>query len=285
MRQPRAVQAVWIAFLVLVVLGYGQSTNSKTPAAKGWQLTWSDEFNAADGSLPDPSHWTLETGGDGWGNEEWEYYTARPKNAHIQDGSLLITAFREIYMGPDGVTRHYTSARLKTQNHFVQAYGRFEARIRIPFGQGMWPAFWMMGENIEQAGWPTGGEIDIMENMGKEPARILGTIHGPGYSGAQGISGDLTLPSGRFADDYHVFAVEWEPNVIRFYVDQDLYATRTPADLPPGTKWVYDHPFFILLNLAVGGNFGGNPDQTTTFPQTMAVDYVRVYKRASSKTQ
>lgn len=285
MRHRSVVQSVWTVFILLVVAAHGQTTGPETSGGKGWQLTWSDEFNVADGSTPDPSKWTLETGGNGWGNEEWEYYTARPRNAHIQDGRLLITALQETYIGPHGVIRHYTSARLKTQGHFAQAYGRFEARIQIPSGQGMWPAFWIMGDNIEQAGWPAGGEIDIMENMGKEPARILGTIHGPGYSGANGISAAFTLPRGRFADEYHVFAVEWEPSLIRFYVDNNLYATRTPANLPAGTKWVYDHPFFILLNVAVGGNFGGNPDQTTTFPQTMAVDYVRVYKRAGSEAR
>jgi beta-glucanase (GH16 family) len=137
----------------------------------------------------------------------------------------------------------------------------------------------MLGDDIEKKGWPKCGEIDIMENIGKEPAMVHGTIHGPGYSGDKGIGGPFELPAGqRFADDFHVFAVEWEPKAIRFYVDDHLYTTRTPADLPHGAKWVYKHPFFILLNVAVGGGWPGNPDSSTIFPQTLVVDYVRVYR-------
>jgi beta-glucanase (GH16 family) len=215
---------------------------------------------------------------NGWGNNELEYYTNRTQNAHLQGGNLVITALAENFTGSDGVTRDYTSARLKTQGKFSQTYGRFEARIKIPYGQGLWPAFWMLGSNIDQIGWPNCGEIDIMENIGKEPAVVHGTIHGPGYSGAQGIGSPYSLPSGRFADDFHVYAVEWETNAIRFYVDGNLYATRTPAELPAKAQWVYNTPFFLLLNVAVGGGWPGNPDGTTVFPQTMTVDYVRVYE-------
>jgi beta-glucanase (GH16 family) len=212
-----------------------------------------------------------------------EYYTNRLQNAQIQNGSLVITAFKETYTGSDGVRRNYTSARMKTAGKFDQQYGRFESRIKIPYGQGIWPAFWMLGNNSGPVGWPGCGEIDIMENIGKEPAIVHGTIHGPGYAGAAGIGSSFSIASGRFADDYHLYAVEWEPNVIRFYVDSNLYATRTPADLPQGTKWVYDHPFFMILNVAVGGDWPGAPDNTTVFPQTMLVDYVRVYKKSSSR--
>lgn len=244
-------------------------------------LTWSDEFNGPDGSAPDPSKWTVITGGNGFGNDELEYYTARPENVRVEVGNLMITAIKEDYTGADGVSRGYTSARMQTMGKFDQAYGRFEARIKIPEGQGIWPAFWMLGANLDQAHWPGAGEIDIMENIGREPGTVHGTIHGPGYSGSKGIGAPYALPSGRFADDYHVYAIEWEPNQIRFYVDDHLYETRTPADLPQGTKWVYDHPFFILLNCAVGGRWPGNPDATSTFPQKMLVDYVRVYKERS----
>jgi beta-glucanase (GH16 family) len=250
-----------------------------------WKLTWSDEFNGSDGAPVDSSKWTLETGGGGWGNNELEYYTNRLENASQQNGNLVIKVVQEKYTGSDGVTRNYTSARLKSQGKFSQAYGRFEARIKIPRGQGIWPAFWMLGNDIDKPGWPACGEIDIMENIGKEPSLVHGTIHGPGYSGANGIGSPYALSNDqRFADDFHIFAVEWEPNVIRFYVDDHLYATRTPAELPKGTKWVYDHPFFILLNVAVGGYWPGNPDASSVFPQTMLVDYVRVYSRASSQT-
>ncbi len=214
-----------------------------------------------------------------WGNNELETYTNRTQNAHVQDGNLVITANKETFTGSDGITRQYTSARLKTAGLFEQKYGRFEARIKITQGQGMWPAFWMLGNNIGTAGWPTCGEIDTMENIGKEPSIAHGTIHGPGYSGANGLGGAYTLPSGKLADDFHIFAIEWEAAAIRFYVDGNLYETRTPADLPTGKTWVFDHPFFILLNVAVGGDWPGNPDNTTVFPQTMLVDYVRVYAK------
>lgn len=267
--------------LLISVCAAAQTHSARPAGPSGWALVWSDEFNAPDGSAVDPSKWVLETGGDGWGNQELEYYTTRSQNVFQRDGNLVIKVLKEKYTGSDGVTRNYTSARLKTLGKFSQAYGRYEARIRIPRGQGIWPAFWMLGDDIEKAAWPTCGEIDIMENIGKEPALVHGTIHGPGYSGADGISAPFALPSDqRFADDFHVYAVEWEPETIRFYVDDHLYTTRTPADLPKGTKWVYDHPFFLLLNVAVGGSWPGNPDATTVFPQTMLVDYVRVYKRA-----
>jgi beta-glucanase (GH16 family) len=246
----------------------------------GWKLVWSDEFNAPDNTPADTSKWVLETGGNGWGNDELEYYTARPDNSFQQDGNLVIKAVQEKYTGPDGVTREYTSGRLKTLGKFSHKYGRFEARIKIPRGQGIWPAFWMMGDDIAKKEWPTCGEIDIMENIGKEPSLVHGTIHGPGYSGGNGISAPFGLPNDqRFADDFHVYAVEWEKKAIRFYVDDHLYATRTPADLPKATKWVYNHPFFIILNVAVGGGWPGNPDSASVFPQAMLVDYVRVYKR------
>jgi beta-glucanase (GH16 family) len=274
-------RVVLLATVTLSLVDCGQSQTTTAPSGSPWTLVWSDEFGGSNGSAPDSSKWTIETGGDGWGNHELEYYTNRPQNTQIQNGSLVITAFKETYTGKDGVTRNYTSGRMKTAGKFEQQFGRFEARIKIPYGQGMWPAFWMLGNNSGPVGWPGCGEIDIMENIGKEPAIAHGTIHGPGYSGADGIGSSFSLAKGRFADDYHLYAVEWELNVIRFYVDSNLYATRTPADLPQGTKWVYDHPFFIILNVAVGGDWPGPPDTTTVFPQTMLVDYVRVYKKSA----
>jgi beta-glucanase (GH16 family) len=273
---------------VLVVGCLFSSVTAAAQASPGpskvgkWRLTWSDEFSGPNGSGVDASKWVVEVGGKGWGNQELEYYTSRRENAHIFDGSLVIEARREEYAGADGVKRNYTSARIKTAGKFSQNYGRFEARIKIPSGQGMWPAFWMLGDDIDKAGWPACGEIDIMENIGKEPSTIHGSIHGPGYTGGDGIEAPYKLPATRrFADDFHVFAVEWEPNAIRFYVDDDLYVTRSRSDLRPGWKWVFDHPFFLILNLAVGGDWPGNPDAATVIPQTMLVDYVRVYQRSS----
>ena len=244
----------------------------------GWKLVWNDEFEGAKGGLLDASRWVYETGGSGFGNNQLEFDTDRAENASLDgNGELTITAIKESYMG-----RSYTSVRLKTQGKFEHAYGRYEIRVRIPFGQGMWPAFWMLGVDSNNVGWPARGEIDIIENIGREPDTIHGTLHGPGYSGTNGIGAASKLEGGkRFADDYHVFAIEWEKDVIRWYVDGKLFQTRTPQDLPNGSKWVYDHAFFLLLNLAVGGQWPGNPDVTTTFPQTMKVDYVRVYDRGS----
>jgi beta-glucanase (GH16 family) len=242
----------------------------------GWKLVWSDEFDGPANALLDATRWVYETGGTGWGNNQLEFDTNRPENASTNGmGELVITARKEAYMG-----KEYTGARLKTQGKFEHGYGRYEARMQIPFGQGMWPAFWMLGNNIGATPWPDCGEIDIMENIGKEPDTIHGTVHGPGYSGGGGIGAPSKVSAGRFADAYHVFAIEWEKEVIRWYVDGKLYQTRTPKDLPANAKWVYDHSFFILLNLAVGGQWPGNPDGTTTFPQTLKVDYVRVYDRA-----
>jgi amino acid transporter/beta-glucanase (GH16 family) len=249
------------------------------PPSAGRTLVWSDEFNGPSGALVDATRWVSETGGHGWGNNELEFYTDRGRNASLDgDGNLAIQALRERFTG-DGVTREYTSARLKTQGRFEQAYGRFEARIKIPRGQGIWPAFWMLGNDIPTAGWPRCGEIDVMENIGREPSVVHGSMHGPGFSGGASLSAGYTLPGGTaFADGFHVFAVEWEPGAVRFYVDGNLYETRTPTDLKPGQTWVFDHPFFILLNVAVGGDWPGSPDATSVFPQTMLVDYVRVYR-------
>ncbi len=243
---------------------------------------WRDEFDGPAGSSFDRAKWVADTGGHGFGNQERQFYTTRTENVALDgDGHLVITARAE----PSSSAYEcwygrclYTSTRLKTKGLFAQSYGRFEARIRVPRGQGLWPAFWMLGGNIDSLGWPQCGEIDILENIGREPAIAHGTLHGPGYSGAGGISGADTLSSGVYADDFHVFAVAWRPNEIRWYVDGRQYHRMTPADLPAGTKWVFDHPFFLLLNVAVGGGWPGDPDASSTFPQQMVVDYVRAYR-------
>lgn len=268
--------------LVLPLMLAGLPAGKAAPAPTGgrWTLTWSDEFNGPAGTSVDPAKWNLEIGCHGFGNNELQCYTDRTRNARLEKGKLVITAHREDQTSADGVTRNYTSARLHTRGKFSQQYGRFEARIRIPRGQGIWPAFWMMGSDLPQAGWPQAGEIDIMENIGREPSTVHGTIHGPGYSGEKGVSASFSLPKGRkFADKFHVYAVEWEPGSIRFFVDRKLYRTITPKDLPAGTVWAFDRPFFLILNVAVGGDWPGNPDTSTVFPQTMQVDYVRVYRR------
>ena len=255
-----------------------QTTNTTTTTTPTYQLVWSDEFNGADGSAPDAGKWAIQTGGNGWGNDELEYYTARPQNVQVSGGNLVVTAVKEDYTGPDGVLRHYTSARLQTKGLFSQQYGRFEASIKIPKGQGMWPAFWMLGSDIDTNPWPACGEIDIMENIGKEPAIVHGSLHGPGYAPGN-VTAQYTLPTGALGDGFHLYAVEWEAQQVRFYIDSTLYATFTPSNLPSGSPWEFNKPFFILLNLAVGGDWPGNPDATTQFPQQMLVDYVRVYQK------
>jgi len=255
-----------------------------TPITPGpWKLTWSDEFDGPSGALVDPTKWVTETGGAGWGNQERQYYTTSASNASLDgSGRLVITARAEPANSQlacwYGVCK-YTSARLKTQGRFEQAMGKFEARIRVPRGQGLWPAFWMLGNDIDRVGWPKSGEIDIMENIGKEPNMVHGTLHGPGYSGGSAVGGAYTLAGAAFADDYHLFTVEWSPGEIRWLVDDKEYRRTATSNLPSGGTWVFDHAFFMLLNVAVGGGWPGDPDATTTFPQQMLVDYVRVYQR------
>jgi beta-glucanase (GH16 family) len=247
----------------------------------GWTLVWSDEFSGRSGSAPDGAKWTYDIGGAGWGNHELESYTSRVENARVSGGHLILTARQESYTGPDGIARPYTSARLKTQGKFAQAYGRFEARIKVPRGQGIWPAFWMLGDDIERVDWPACGEIDIMENIGREPAAVYGSLHVPGFAKmTSDQSKGALLPAGQsYADDFHVYAVEWERDEVRFFVDARNYATFTRGEWPKGGRWVFDHPFFLILNVAVGGDWPGNPDATSRFPQEMIVDYVRVYEK------
>jgi beta-glucanase (GH16 family) len=260
-----------------------QDNRQPDPGPSGWTLVWNDEFDGSSGSPVNPANWTHEIGGEGWGNAEWEYYTDSTDNSSADgSGNLVITA-REIPTGTAQLDCWYgdcthTSARLVTAKKFEFAYGRAEARLKVPFGQGMWPAFWSLGNNFGSVSWPNCGELDIMENIGREPNIVHGTIHGPGYSGGNGIGGGYTLDSGNFADDFHIFAIEWEPTEIRWYVDGTQYLTTTIDDIPMGTEWVFDHPFFLIMNVAVGGYWPGYPDDSTIFPQTMTVDYVRVYQ-------
>ncbi|MFI2489103.1 family 16 glycosylhydrolase [Promicromonospora kroppenstedtii] len=234
-------------------------------------LTWSDEFNGAAGSAPNAANWNHETGAGGWGNNELQNYVNSRQNSALDgNGNLVITARQD---GSGG----YTSARLTTKGKVQPQYGRLEARIKIPRGQGIWPAFWMLGGQFPGTPWPNSGEIDIMENIGREPHLVHGTLHGPGYSGGNPITGQYMHPQGwSFADDFHTFAVDWSPNSITWLVDGNAYQTFTPANTG-GNPWVFNQPFFFILNVAVGGNWPGYPDGSTQFPQQMLVDYVRVY--------
>ncbi len=265
--------------LHLVACDTSEDALFPTRTERDWVVVWEDEFEGAAGEGLDPARWVHDIGrGDnGWGNAELQYYTDRPANAaQTGDGHLAITAVKEELNGAD-----YTSARIKTQGVFSQAFGRVEARIKLPVGAGIWPAFWMLGDDITSVGWPTCGEIDIMEYRGQTPDVVHGSLHGPGYFGGNPLTGSYFLPAGkRFDEDFHVFAVEWDPGRVAFYVDDTLYHIATSAQVPRGGRWVFDSPFFLILNIAVGGNFLGSPNASTQFPQTMLVDYVRVLERA-----
>jgi beta-glucanase (GH16 family) len=258
-----------IAVVSLALAGWGGRCDSND--AVEIDLVWEDNFDGPAGQLPDSNHWRFDVGTD-WGNAQLEYDTDRATNVSLDgEGHLAITAREEVFLG-----RNYTSGRINTRDLFQNTRGRFEARIRLPVGQGIWPAFWLLGANFAEVGWPDCGEIDIMEYRGQEPGIVHGSVHGPGYSGGEAVTGRYILPGGQaFNDDFHLFAIEWDSNSITWIVDNTPYQTITPDDLPTSGRWVFDQPFFIILNLAVGP-----PDETTTFPQTMLIDWVRVYRGA-----
>jgi beta-glucanase (GH16 family) len=266
----------WVFRLAAILaLGFGGARAADVIPA--WQLVWADEFDQAEGSGPDPAKWGFDLGGGGWGNHELQTYTDRRVNARIEGGRLVIEARRETFTGSDGRTRDYTSARLKTRGKASWTFGRIEARIQIPRGQGIWPAFWMLGNGIGTVGWPACGEIDIMENIGREPTLLHGAIHGPGFSGGDAVGSSTGLAGQRLADAFHLYAIEWTPDRIRWLADNQPFFSATRASLPAGATWVFDRPHFLLLNVAVGGDWPGPPNATTPLPQSMRVEYVRVY--------
>lgn len=270
MKQMNAI--IKISLLTILTLGFTSCVDEDQTVTTLDNLVMSDEFDTP--GAPNPAMWTFDigTGQDGWGNQELQYYTDRPENVRVEDGMLKIIARRESFSGSQ-----YTSARVITLGLFEQLYGRFEARIQLPWGRGLWPAFWLLGNNCDTQIWPQCGEIDVMENRGQQPTIIAGSVHGPGYSAGQAITKEFELSNDRFDTGFHIFGIEWGPDYINFYVDDVLYNQITPEDADG--EWVFDdHPFYILLNVAVGGTFVGPPDNNTEFPQTMLVDYVRVYE-------
>jgi len=273
--------SLYLTAFVLTVSLLGCDLDETQEVVTLSNLVWEDNFDV-DGA-PDASKWAFEIGDGtaqgipGWGNNELQYYTDRPENVSVENGVLKITARQESFEGSG-----YTSARLITKGLFQQKYGRFEARVKLPTGQGLWPAFWLLGDDSNGDIWPQIGEIDVMEYLGDEPTQIFGTIHGPQYSGGESISKEYVLDADRFDTGFHIFGIEWTPNVINFYVDDKLYQTLKPADVEEETngegEWVFDdREFYMILNMAVGGNLPGPPNADTMFPQTMYVDYVRVY--------
>lgn len=263
-----------------LVLSIGAGSMSAAPESipieppEGMELVWSDEF---DGDTIDASNWTFDLGGGGWGNGEAQYYTDRPENARVEDGMLVIELRQERF--EDG---YYTSARLKTQRLREFQYGRIEARLKVPSGAGTWSAFWMLGADFDNASddpsrhWPNSGEIDIMEYVGREPDLVIGAMHGPGYAGAGGLS-RWNRQEHDVSQDFHTFAIEWDVDGVRWFYDDEQYYELGPDDVGD-REWVFDQPFFIILNLALGGTLGGNIALDLQFPIQYLVDYVRVYQ-------
>ena len=276
--------------------GRGGRAPADAAVPEGWKATWSDEF---DGAAVDPKKWDFDLGNrlpggqPGWGNDELQFYTDRPDNVYVKDGMLHVRAAREAHEGAP-----FTSARLKTKGRFAATYGRFEVRAKLPTGRGVWPAIWMLPEGNKYGGWAASGEIDIMEARGQEPGKVLGTLHcGSSWPANLHTGKDYPLPDGGTIADFHVYALEWDPGEIRWYVDGVLCQTQNfwwsssarngdqgvaPADASKLNPWPapFDQPFHLLLNVAVGGRFLGNPDPDTAFPVEMVVDYVRAYERA-----
>lgn len=268
------VESLLIVCLIMSFFAIsGCETDDNQVVATFNNLVMADEFDT--NGAPNSAIWSFDigTGQNGWGNNELQYYTDRTENVTVQNGVLIITAKEEQFNGAA-----YTSARLLTKGKFERTYGRFEARMRLPYGKGIWPAFWLLGDDSNGTQiWPQIGEIDIMEYVGDEPSRMFGTVHGPGYSGGESISKGYELENGRFDTDFHVFGIEWGPDYINYYVDDVLYNQITPEDVPG--EWVFNRgPFYIILNVAVGGSLPGSPNAETVFPQTMLIDYVRVYE-------
>lgn len=287
---------------LLVLAGCTATSPFPGQAGAGWRLVWSDEFN---GPAVDRTKWNFDQGNGftvpdtkawiaGWGNNELQYYTDRHENACVKKGLLHICAVREPYQ-----KCQYTSARLVTKGLFGKTYGRFEFRATLPCGPGLWPALWLLPVDNAYGGWAASGEIDVMEARGQEPSKVLGTIHfGSRWPHNDHSGAEYVFPDQAGINDFHVYALEWEPGVMRWYVDGHLYSTKRqwwscskinsrhegvrPTEQAERTPWPapFDKPFYLVMNLAVGGRFPGNPDASTTFPTEMVVDYVRVFDKA-----
>ena len=258
-----------------------------TPSPITWTQVWSDEFDGAAGASIDATKWNYQTadgckeGICGWGNNEKEYYTDASDNISLNgQGQLMIVA----RTAPAGLTCYYgpcryTSGKVTTRDKMLAQPGRVVARIKLPRGQGLWPAFWMLGHSYPVTPWPAAGELDVMENKGSQRSTTSSAVHGPGYSGATPFAHAHDLSSGTLSDDFHTFAVEWDALRVRFFVDDAVHYESTRHALEQYGKSILDQPYFVILNLAVGGHFDGDPQSDAIFPATMLVDYVRVYVR------
>lgn len=255
-------------------VGFNNAGYDAPTSYAGYTLTWSDEFN---GTSLDNTIWGHQNGDGcpglcGWGNNELEYYTDRPENLFFQNGKLIIEARPESFNG-----KNYTSSKILTQGKKPIKFGRIDIRAILPKGKGIWPAFWLMPEKSVFGGWPKSGEIDLMEVVGHEPNKTHGTLHyGPGPGSTQ-INRNYTLPSGTFNDAFHVFSLEWKEDQLKWLIDGNIFSTVNKADLG-ANNYPFNEEFFLIFNLAVGGNWPGNPDVNTYFPQWLIVDYIRVYQ-------
>jgi len=250
------------AYFFAIIFLCLQSFQNCIAQKKYTRLIWSDEFNY--NGAPDSTKWNYDLGAGGWGNQELEYYTNRPQNVKVGDGKLHITALKEDYEGSE-----YTSARILTKGKFSFKYGRVVVSAKLPTGVGTWPAIWMLGSNIDSVGWPACGEIDIMEHLGRDLNKIYGTLHYPGHSGAHANGKTAMIAN---AGEFHIYEVEWSPKEIKISVDGKVYqAVKNSKQIP------FNHNFFIIINMAMGGNFGG-PVAADVSKETMEVDYVRVYQ-------
>ncbi|HJQ20662.1 MAG TPA: glycoside hydrolase family 16 protein [Gemmatimonadaceae bacterium] len=281
-----------VGLSLAIVLACSHSTPAPTtpstpsqPTDTTWQLVWSDEFDGSAGSVPDATKWRYDLGDGcaqnlcGWGNSEKEYYTDAPDNVAMNGAGQLVIVARALPAGSTcgGVTCRYTSAKLTTRGLMNAAPGRIEARIKLPSGQGLWPAFWALGHDHPNTPWPMCGELDIMENRGSQPDITSSAVHGPNYAGGSSFNAIRALATS--ADDFHTYAVEWNTANIRFFVDGVFSFGVSRSDVQSKGPWVFDQSFYLILNLAVGGHFDGDPQSDAIFPATMLVDYVRVYRR------
>jgi beta-glucanase (GH16 family) len=250
------------------------STSEKSPDTGEWKLSWSEEFNY--NGLPDSSKWNYDVGGHGWGNNELEYYTrASLSNAEVSNGSLKLRALRQKMN-----EREYTSARLVTKGKADFTYGKIEIRAKLPAGRGLWPAIWMLGDNVGTKGWPQCGEIDIMEHVGFDKDSVFGTIHTEAYNHMKGTQKGKKIFISNPYNEYHIYSLEWTPERMDFFLDNTLY-NHIQNEHKTTAEWPFDSPFFLLMNIAVGGNLGGKEGiDESVFPATMEVDYIRVYKSA-----
>ncbi|MDE2996928.1 MAG: glycoside hydrolase family 16 protein [Bacteroidota bacterium] len=256
--------------------GAGETEDGNTiPTPEGWTLVWNDEF---DGTSIATNKWTHDVNANGGGNNELQYYTKRDLNSRVENGILILEAHDETFTGPEG-TRQYTSAKILSRGKGDWAYGRFDIRAKLPTGQGIWPAIWMMPSHSDYGGWAASGEIDIMEIIGSAPDRLHGTIHFGGSWPRNVSAGAHTdLPTRSLHEDFHVYTIEWKEGEIRWFIDGVQYGRQTEwYTLGHAYPAPFDKPFYLIMNVAVGGNWPGSPDASTAFPQRMEVDYVRVY--------